>query len=373
MGWKVGGIGVENDLWSMGQSYWRKKARMIIGLLAVQMTIIIFILSVGCSLLDGIVYGIGFGHDRCAIISPKGQKMEEAKALFEKHDKVVEVMVGAYQHVNSKVIFSALGGTPFIKLKPEDLLTLMDEYGVKLIKGDMPQNENEVLVTIQGLFMAEGEIGGYIGEGQGDNALGLNGTYKVSGLIQTDYNMVLGRTNQKETLFVLVEDKIDDEVMTFISKHQALYERRFGAIDVAHLIEQIRENLGILMTCMLILLYIQLRSTVGSLLNAYLNQRLGEIALLHILGYSKREITKRLMKAYGWMIGIGGILGILGGHICLILFYYMYCQTRAVYYTLWHPLYWIVPVAMLSLLLSVSLRKSYKKLKNVEWTDILKS
>ena len=364
---------MKSGLLNIGKQYWRKKVKVIISLLIIQITLFVFLISIGCSLMEGLLYGVGFGQGECSVMIPKVDKIEEVKSLFKERTEVDRVMGGVYQNIRSKVIFFSTGGTPFIRVKSEDLEYLIQRYHVKLIRGRLPEREDEVVVTSESLYEGESEIGQEIGKGIGANKLEMQGTYKVSGVIQADYNMVLGLSEKEEIVMIFLKEKLSQSMKDFISKQRPLYEKRYSKVEVDEFVNLFKRNLLIIGSIMIVLLFIQLKSILGSLLNVHLKMQLREMALFHTIGYNMKQIKRRIVSQYRWIFIVGTIGGIIGGQCSVILFKYLYCEIRGIYYTLWHSFYIIIPIIIIGILYLYNVLQINKELKNVEWTNILKS
>lgn len=78
-----------------------------------------------------------------------------------------------------------------------------------------------------------------------------------------------------------------------------------------------------------------------------------------------------LIRQYSWIYAVGGSMGWICGETCIILFYYLYCEPRGIYYTLWHPSYLIFSGVMVAILFLISSLKVNKRLKSVDLIVIL--
>lgn len=352
-------------------SYWRKKELPIIGVLVVQITLMIFIVSVGCSLLYGLKYAIGFGGRECLVISPKEGKYEEIEALFEGKPEVERIIGGVYSHVRSKIIFFSTGGTPVFKLEPDDLSAFMKRFQISLEEGKMPKNEGEILVTKMSQFDGGSKDGKRIGKHIKNNSLEMSKDYDISGVIQSSANIMLGISYEKKDLMIIFNQGFDKEMELFLQAHQDLFQKRFSYTEVENFVQLFKRNLYIIGWIVSLIFLLQIGCTSGSLLEMYLKIFIKELALFHVVGYDLRQIQRQLIKRFCSIYFLGGVLGTLGGEVVVMLFFYLYCEVRGIYYALWNPLYFLEPVLMMSLLFAGSCIKYCKRLKTVDWINIL--
>lgn len=359
---------MKNLIYPIGKQYWRKKSRAISTIFALQMALVLFILSIGISLIEGINFNLGFCKESVYFIEPKAGKYEEVKKLLKNCKQIDKVIPGTSQNVRSKVFFFSCGGTLYVKMKEEDLSDFVQNYDIKLVKGRMPTNSKELVASSQCIYQGKSKIGEWLGE-----EIGLDTGYKVSGCIKGRHNILLGITDKEEVLMVLYKQNVKSDVKAFLEAHQDLYEKRFGEEEVDEFLELLIRNLVFIGLVIGILFVLQMNSTLNSLIDTYYNQEMNEIALFHIMGYNRKQVRGRLILQSGWIYFIGAVGGYLLGECCIVLFYYLYCEPRGIFWILWHIIYILVPILIGSALFIVQCMKINRKLNEIEWITILQS
>lgn len=294
-----------------------------------------------------------------------------ARAFFENMPEVAQMMDCEYEHFRSKIIFFSTGGTPFIRLSPEDLDIFMKRYNITIKEGELPQNKEQVLVTDTALYGGESRMGQPIGKYVGNNALELSDKYKVVGRIASPYNIMLGLLEEKRNLFVVFKEPIGDEVEQVINGHLNLFEKKYTLSETEDLKRLFQRNLWTGDVVAIILLFVQMWHTIENLLEAYFSNQFKEMALFHIVGYNSSRINRLLINRYIAIFGMGGLVGIIGGESAVLFFYFNYCEIRGIYYTLWDPLYILIPLMMLIGLLVLCCNKYMKRLKHINWIQDL--
>lgn len=358
---------MKNSLSSIGKHYWQKKARFIIGIYALHMAVVLFILSIGMSLLRGVEYNLGFCKENVFIVMPRAGKYEETKEILKQNKAVEKVIEGTCEKVRSKVIFFSCGGTVFIKMSQEDLDFFVKNYDICLEAGKMPTGENEILAPLQSIYYAKGKIGQLIGEGVGENEMGLNGKYRVCGSLSAKHHILLGVTNKKEVLVVAYKANAAEEMKTFMEQNQDLFEKRFGEEEINDFFNLLKRNLGLVGMILGALFVLQLSRSQSSLLEIYVDEEMKEVALFYILGYNIKQVRGKIVSQYRWIHIMGGMAGYLCGEICMFLFGYLYCEPRGIFYLTWHISYILVPILLGILLFLLEYRKLYLKFNDVEW------
>lgn len=357
---------MKNPIYPIGKQYWRKKSRSISYIFALQMALILFILSIGISLIEGINFNLGFSKESVYFIEPKAGKYEEVKNLLKNCEQIDKVIAGTSQNVRSKVFFFSCGGTLYVKMKKEDLSEFIQSYDIKLVKGSMPENSKELVASSQSIYQGKSKIGECLGEG-----IGLDTEYKVSGCIKGRHNILLGITDKEEVLMVLYKKNVKDDVKAFLEAHHDLYEKRFGEDEVDEFLELLIRNLGFIGVIIEGLFVLQMNSTLNRLLDTYYNKEMNEIALFHILGYNRKQVRGRLILQSGWIYFIGAVGGYLLGECCIVLFYYLYCEPRGIFLILWHIIYLLVPILLGTVLFIKQCMKINRKINEIEWNSLL--
>ena len=364
---------MRNSINSIGKHYWQKRARFIICIYALHMAVILFILSIGLSLVEGVEYNLGFCKENVQVIIPKAGKYEETKEILKRSKRVERVIEGTYETVRSKVLFFSCGGTVFMKMKEEDLAFFMSYYDIKLEDGKLPIHENEVLAPMQSIYYARSKLGEPIGEGVGTNEIGIDGNYRVCGSLSSRHHILLGVTNKQEVLIVTYQANNDYEVKTFLAQYQDLYEKRFGEEEVNDFINLLKQNLGLIGIILGTLLVLQMSKSQSSLLEIYIDEEMKEVALFYILGYNIKQVREKIVSQYRWIYIMGGIAGYLWGQLCMLLFGYLYCEPRGIFYLIWHISYILVPILLGILLFLFEYRRGYRKINGIDWVNKVQS
>lgn len=349
-----------------------KRALPILLILAFQVVVIIFFISIGCAVIEGAKFATRFGESRCLILQPKENEKERFKELLVANEEVKYVFEGVYMNTRSNLIFFSSCGTPFIKLKATDLECLMKEFDIALKEGALPKHTAEMILTSESIYLAESKMGAAIGKGIGDNILMLDDVYKVNGIITSKANVALGISEEEGSqLIIILKQQMTPTLEAFLAGHQMQYEERFMYKEKPMFVIFMKRNIQYVGLFVLGLLFLQLWVTLKHLLAVYLEEYLEELALFHVIGYSLKQIRVKMIKRYLSIIALGGGLGLIIGEVCVILFKYLYCEIRGIPYSLWHPLFFLLPFIMLSVLSLIIIRALCIEINKVNWIETL--
>jgi len=195
-----------------------------------------------------------------------------------------------------------------------DILRLLDSFGIELIEGSLPtNNQNEILVPIEFALQNDLAVGDYIGTAISDE-YALQGKYEICGL------------TQGEVLFSVTCQPGNESREQVMSKGVMYSIDGLNAAKQTNLIESLPSNVisitsdyyqqefSITLNSMQLLTYILtavmiivLCIALGNLNIVLFDSRRNEITILYSIGFTKRELARKLWEE-NLFVCIGGYL-----------------------------------------------------------------
>ena len=141
----------------------------IVIVLSVQIGIIIFIISIGLTLLKGVAF-CGYLEREHLVYVDKSDQIteEEQQSIYEEiktYKNTQGVLEGSIGYMSTKLIFFNVEAGVLLGLKPQAIEEAMEHLGMQLMEGRLPVNQSEIIITEQGLRAAKAKIGDTLGEG----------------------------------------------------------------------------------------------------------------------------------------------------------------------------------------------------------------
>lgn len=257
-----------------------------------------------------------------------------------KEDKTIDRIIPLSRFPHTAVT-AALGnssiGILFIKIA--DISYLMEIMGLQLTEGIMPEAENEILLHWR--IAANKKLA--VGDVFTDNNE-INSKFKIVGIF--DGNSVIGFAPDviegngiedwaDKGLLLLPEEGNIDRMNASLEKLPEEQGVRLELLD--QLLQEIKESTRVLERVMLLLVSIVvfvLCITLSDTSIMHFHLRKNEFGLLTVIGYTRREIMKRIWTEEIMIYGLSYILGILLSILC--------AQTLNI--LLWNPMGENVPL-----------------------------
>ncbi len=334
-----------------------------------QIGLLIFLLSMGYNIVEGMEYGLGYNLKQMALID--GEVTDDEKWELEKNVLIplqgeVNVFESNYFDMRTCMLFFNINGTPFVQVKPNELEYFMRKLGIVLIEGELPSRENQILVTRETLKSYDAQMGDWIGKDYRDEALDNN--YQICGVIKGRANIYIGMKNKPTQGYLVVyeenqKEKIEPQIMDVLKRSTAINYHTEGQLFA----KTLSRNMLLLGVVVVGIFFISILAIMLNLLSNELGQRLGEITLLRLIGYSYKTIKKQLWWYYGIILLLGAILGIGTGVTGVILFKYLYCEGKGIYLEVWHNSYLLIVAVMIIVLYGIAMWWIEQQLSKNSW------
>lgn len=334
-----------------------------------QIGLLVFLLSMGYSIVEGMEYGLGYNLNQMVLID--GEITEDEKCELEKNVLIpLQGEVNVFEcncfNMRTCMLFFNINGTPFVQVKPNELEYFMQNLEIVLEEGELPSKENQILVTKETLKFYDAEIGDWIGKDYRDEALDKN--YQICGLIKGNANIYIGMKNKPTQGYAIVYkenqwEKIEPQIREVLKRATSINYRTESQLFA----KTLSRNMLLLGVVVVGIFFISILAIMLNLLSNELGQRLGEITLLRLIGYSYKTIKKHLWWYYGIILLMGAVLGIGTGGTGVILFKYLYCEGKGIYLEVWHNSYVLVVAVMIIVLYGIAMWWIEQQLSKNSW------
>lgn len=334
-----------------------------------QIGLLIFLLSMGYSIVEGMEYGVGYNLNQITLIDREitgDEEWELEKNALTQLLGTVNIFESDYFNMKTCMLFFNTSGTPFVQIKPNELECFMKKLDILLVEGELPSKENQILVTKETLKFYDAEMGDWIGKDYRDEALDKN--YQICGLIKGDANIYIGIKNKPTQGYVIVYgqnqwEKIEPQIMDVFKRSESINYHTESKLFA----KTLSSNMLLLGIALVVIFFISLLAIMLNLLSNELRQRLGEITLLRLIGYPYKTIRKQLWWYYGMILLLGAVLGIGTGVTGVVLFKYLYCEGKGIYLEVWHDSYLFVIIAMIIVLYGIAMWWIEQQLSKNSW------
>lgn len=280
------------------------------------------------SLINSIPYSIRtiYSYSQYSLgISPRGDPSMTPKILKDIRDKCPEPIERVILcRASGAQVRSVVGKWPFVVLGMErdDMEYFLQRLGSKGIDGRLPQKHKpEVIVSrpvAQNLHL---KLGSVLLSPDTQEAYSPQ-KVKIVGIADTDEWLMFNDIDyQKENHFPPL-----DNVLVFASDLQTQgkidrwamkeFKGERAQVFAYHILDRQTEDMfNILYRILDVVigtLVLVITFMMGMLMNIYQSQRLVEFGLLQALGYTKKQILRRVFTETGWVLAVGWALGVCG-------------------------------------------------------------
>lgn len=253
------------------------------------------------------------------------------------------------------------------QVEPDEYDTVLNYNNAELIKGNLPTQKDQIMISAQMSRSLNKEIGDTLG-----NKELLARQYTITGIYDGEYNIYISYGSESELqnhIFRVDSDKLNqfyDKIESY--EGVSLVSNKDEINDIIDNIFYLLRIVGIVI---LLITAIEVTISVSNLNRVYFAERSSEFALLRAVGYSNQFILKRTQKELFLFMIVGLFGGILLGQLIMTLFYYLYCFDKGIPYRIFEP-----GIIVLSLFLSViififSYFPTKKQLKNIDYVEVL--
>lgn len=268
---------------------------------------------------------------RFLAVSPRLDPTLSPKLLgMLKEDAPVEVEKYIICRGSSAQVKSIVGKWPFavMAMEPEDLKYYLKRQGTTKIEGRYPVPGQPEMVVSRPVAKNLGLSLGKVFLKPDDSENFSRKEVKVVGIAETDqWVMVSDKEYYADTQpiqvdFILAFTKDVDQQGTFDRWAEKKLKGEFAQVFAYHQIKQQSEEMfGILyriINVVIFVLVVVITFMMGMLMNIYQSQRLVEFGLLQAIGFTKRQLLKRVL-AESMIVIIGGwIVGLVVARMVLI-------------------------------------------------------
>ncbi len=343
----------------------------IIIVLAAQIGIIIFIISIGIALLDGIKFCSHLEFENIVYVDKNSKSPEkEQQLIYEEivgYKNTQGVLEGHVAYINTRLIFFNIESSVLLGLKPPAMEETMNRLGVRLIEGRLPKNQGEIILTQQGMKAAKVQIGDRLEEG---DLLELERNYTVVGVVEAPMSIAISGQDLPSNAWLVFTDKEKiEETATYFKKYVTGLKCISGYLDYKLFYKAIRRVLMFLGTLLIGAFSLGIWVTIHHLVYTHLTTRDNELDLLKALGYSIRSIRKRVLGFFSISLILGTLLGLGIGELLIVLFAYLYCYEQGMIYALWHINFLVIPLIItliLYLIIVISVNNYIKGIQTIK-------
>lgn len=213
-----------------------------------------------------------------------------------------------------------MGGTTILTLNlfEEDTQRLTGSFGIELIEGTFPQNnQNEILVPIEYALQNGLAVGDYIGTEVSD-IYSLSGKYRICGLTQGGVLFAVtcqpGDKTKEQVISKGVVYSIDDlsaagqeRLISKLPENTIIINRDYYQQELSATLNSMSILTYLLAAVMVIVLCIAL----GNLNIVLLSNRRDELTILHSIGFTKEKLSQKLWLENLLVCAGGYLLGVL--------------------------------------------------------------
>jgi len=201
----------------------------------------------------------------------------------------------------------------------DEIPNYIKETNTKLVEGDMPKNEGEVLLEKKILKNNGLKLGDYLYEDH-------RGGYKISGVVESEYFISVGipsETFDGDFITCLIDDNVTD--MNNILKKIGISpdEDKDKVIDYKYAekkyVEEINKTVDDVIVVMIyvIMVFISVALVVAYI--SFMRNRTSEYCLYASIGFSRREIYIMIMKEILIIFTFGIIIGALSSFVIIYI------------------------------------------------------
>lgn len=250
------------------------------------------------------------------------EEVDRIRKNLEENEYVDYILEPKFARTKVQTMFGSEGAT-VVYLEEDDIDTFMDEMKVSLVKGRLPEKNDELVLGEGVMKNKKLEVGDYLGSDVDDEEW-IEGKNKVVGIIAADS----GKLDESKFGIGTFKPNGQQEFRTFFLAHpvegkeEELHNYLMNLDDdvedlwveteqtVEESIDEEFKSINTLLWAINIVVVLTITSSVALLQVIFFMQRANEFGLLASIGYSKGFIIKRtLLEAtvnilLGWALGI---------------------------------------------------------------------
>ncbi len=337
------------------------KARItpIISILAIQIAVIVFMLSIGVSFMAEVrFHAIEASKILIPLLPETKISVDERQKLKEdlqKIDGVIGVIDANYSYASSKLIFFG-NSTGFINVQSKDMRLIENALGMKNISGRLPDNSNEIMLSSLNLNAFKANVGDKIGRYASESFFDLTKDYTVSGTFEGDANVYLAvedDINKLPYIMLVIKPDKYQTVDSILTANYKTLENDNSYKDFKGFEDMGKTMLSLLGAIAISIFSFGIWVSVMNLMKNNITARKSEFSFLRSIGYNKKYISKRVFVELFVIMLIGYLGGILVGELALIIFNSLYCIPQGLLFILWDSMYASIP-AFITLILFLS-------------------
>lgn len=314
-------------------------------------------------------------YKKLSFIRMNPSAVNEQKYITKlKNNKDIDRIIYSKRDLNIRAdMLISSNGSPGLFISESDIRYLMKKFDFKLVKGRIPEEDNELLVNSNYAKSRKLKVGSRMDENTDKS---LTGVYKVAGIYDGKSIIAFGHIknvsevkNNENTIIVVPKEGKLNKVNAYINtfKNKQINIEDFNSVNYE--IEGFFPVFNMFAFIILTILIVVLTFTIGNMNYIHFFDRVGEFSILDALGYTRLDIFLKLAKEMCIVIvlgfGVGIILSFIGGNI----FNGVYCIPKGVPVEVYNKLYVIlsaiVPIAV-GLFSSIPSIKFLSKMSTVD-------
>jgi ABC-type antimicrobial peptide transport system permease subunit len=349
----------------------------IIIILALQIGVIVFMLSIGVSLLDELDFNLINSSKTIIPVLPETKWSEDErnnlKDELQQIGGVIGVVDANYNMARSKMIFFG-SGTSIINVRKNDMKLIESSLDMKITSGSLPSKSNEILVSNLNLNAFKASVGQKIGRYASKDSFELKQDYTIAGTFEGPSNIYLSQEGNIEKLpylmLIVKPGKYEavDSVLT--SKYKNL-KNNAGYRHFKSFPDNARTMMSLLGVVAISVFSFGIWVSVMNLMKNSIMARKSEFSFLRSIGYSKKYISKRVFIELFVIVLLGYMTGILLGEIALVIFNSLYCLPTGILFTLWDNMYASIPALVTLLLLICGYLTVNRYIVKLDWVSAM--
>jgi len=349
----------------------------IIIILALQIGVIVFMLSIGVSLIDELDFNLINTSKVFIPVLPEtklsADERNKLKDELQHIDGVNGVVDASYNNARSKMIFFGCG-TSKISVQNKDMILIQNAVGMKNISGELPNNSNEIMISTLNLNAFNSNIEYKIGRYSSENSFDLKQDYIVSGTFEGDSNIYLSAEENLEKLpylmLIINPDKYQEVDLVLTSKYKTLENNR-SYKNYKGFKQNAKTMMSLLGVIAISVFSFGIWISVMNLMKNNIMARKNEFSFLRSIGYSKKYISKRVFIELFVIMLSGYIVGILMGEIALVIFNSRYCIPTGILFTLWDNMFVSIPALVILFLLLNGYLSVNRYIGKLDWVSAM--
>jgi len=338
--------------------------------LGMEFAALTFMISIGIGEMYSMKYNMGAFVEKSIIVEIEptldSARVNELKSSIKKVQGVSNVIEANIATSNAMLPLMYCG-IPFIKTDVQEMEKLLDEYKLKLIDGEYPKNDNEIILTKDAVNALNVKIDDFVGPDY-NSAYSFDNNYKVVGIVEGEYPIYLSKFNKekhKKQMIVQVEAGKARVVLENIKKIDKDFLDAYDYREGEKFVTNVSDMLVRLGTLAIGIFSLVILITVTNLSKSLIGSFSEEYSLLKAIGYKMKFIKGRISMQLAALLCGATIVGILGGVIVNVIFDKLYCVPRGIAYQQFSIYLVVIPVivaVVLYILTSFTIGKKVNKM-----------